>query len=156
MSANPFGIYGPGATNDSLKLKIGPNWFGVNSLITWDYDTGIVGVGTMCPRIKAEEIKFTGIELVSPGTYRINFYKNGELATNLATFDLYATLNLGSIHAVEVNFKVINGTGTFSFDKECYDSINQIRISVGPLIKVIERSYKIIYTYTVPDEEIPV
>ena len=157
MSANPFGIYGPGAEDESLRLKIGPNWYGVNSLRTWDYDTGIVGVGTMCPRIKAEVINFTNIEMLNLGTYKISFYKDGELATSLASFDIYATLNRGTDKETEVHFNVINGTGNFSFEKNQFsDSDNKIEISVGSLINIVDRIYTVVYTYNVPESEIPV
>jgi hypothetical protein len=158
MSANPFGIYGPGQWDENLRLKIGPNWYGVNSLRTWDNDTGIVGVGTMCPRIKTSEIKFETIESEAPGSYKINFYKAlWELATNLAQFDLYATLNRGTDKETEVHFNVINGTGSFSFDGESYlESDNKIEISAGSLINVVDRIYSVIYTYNVPETEIPV
>ncbi|WP_295620204.1 right-handed parallel beta-helix repeat-containing protein [uncultured Methanobrevibacter sp.] len=157
MSANPFGIYGPGEWDDDLKLKIGPNWYGVNHLRTWDNDTGVVGVGTMCPRIKTTEIKFDAIESETPGTYIINFKKDGSLDTNLPIFDMYATLNNGTDKQTEVHFSVINGTGSFSFEKEdYYDSNNKIEISVGSLINIVDRRYSVIYTYEVPDGEIPV
>ena len=156
MSANPFGIYGPGQWNDSLKLKIDPNWYGVNNLRTWDNDTGIVGVGTMCPRIKTTTIKFDSLESTTPGTYKISFYKDGELDTNLAKFDIYATLNRKTDQKAEVHFWVENGTGTFSFDKSNYlESNNTIEISVGSLINVVDRIYSVVYTYDVPNEEIP-
>ena len=157
MSANPFGIYGPGEWDDDLKLKIGPNWYGVNHLRTWDNDTGVVGVGTMCPRIKTTEIRFDTLESEIPGTYIINFKKDGVLDTNLATFDMYATLNNGTDKQTEVHFYVINGTGSFSFDKENYlESNNKIEISVGSLINIIDRLYAVVYKYEVPDSEIPV
>ena len=157
MSANPFGIYGPGQWDESLKLQIGPNWYGVNSLRTWDNDTGIVGVGTMCPRIKTSEIKFEKIESEAPGSYKINFYKDGELASNLAQFDLYATLNRGTDKETEVHFNVINGTGSFSFDGEFYlENDNKIEISAGSLINIVDRLYSVVYTYNVPAAEIPV
>ena len=157
MSANPFGIYGPGAEDESLRLKIGPNWYGVNSLRTWDNDTGITGVGTMCPRIKTSEIKFDTIEAESPGSYIINFKKDGELDTTLASFDIYATLNRGTDKETEVHFYVINGTGSFSFDKSNYiEGENTIEISVGSLINVVDRLYSVVYTYNVPESEIPV
>ena len=157
MSANPFGIYGPGQWDESLKLQIGPNWYGVNSLRTWDNDTGIVGVGTMCPRIKTSEIKFETIESETPGSYKINFYKDGELASNLAQFDLYATLNRGTDKETEVHFNVINGTGSFSFDGEFYlENDNKIEISAGSLINIVDRLYSVVYTYNVPAAEIPV
>ena len=156
MSANPNGIYGAGQWDEELRLKLDANWYGVNSLRTWDYESGIVGVGTMCPRIKTTTIKFETIETESPGNYKINFYKNGELATNLASFDIYATLNRNTDKKTEVHFYVINGTGTFSFDKADYlDSGNTIEISVGSLINVIDRIYTVVYTYNIPDTEIP-
>ena len=157
MSANPYGIYGPGAEDESLRLKIGPNWYGVNSLRTWDNDTGITGVGTMCPRIKTSEIKFETIEAEGPGSYIINFKKDGELDTSLASFDIYATLNRGTDEETEVHFYVINGTGRFSFDKSNYiEGDNTIEISVGSLINVVDRLYSVVYRYNVPESEIPV
>ena len=157
MSANPFGIYGPGAEDENLRLRIGPNWYGVNSLRTWDNDTGITGVGTMCPRIKTSEIKFETLESETPGTYVINFKKDGELDTSLASFDIYATLNRGTDKETEVHFYVINGTGRFSFDKENYlESDNKIAISVGSLINIVDRLYSVVDTYEVPESEIPV
>ena len=157
MSANPFGIYGPGAEDENLRLRIGPNWYGVNSLRTWDNDTGITGVGTMCPRIKTSEIKFETLESETPGTYVINFKKDGEHDTSLASFDIYATLNRGTDKETEVHFYVINGTGSFSFDKDNYlDSDNKIEISVGSLINIVDRLYSVVYTYEVPESEIPV
>jgi parallel beta-helix repeat protein len=59
MSANPEGIYGPGQWNESLRLKLDPNWYGTNNLVTWDIDTGVVGYGTMCPRISTTAINTT-------------------------------------------------------------------------------------------------
>ena len=157
MSANPNGIYGAGQWDEELRLKLDANWYGVNSLRTWDYDTGIVGVGTMCPRIKAEVINFTNIEMLNPGTYKISFYKDGELATSLASFDIYATLNRGTDKETEVHFNVINGTGNFSFEKNQFsDSDNKIEISVGSLINIVDRIYTVVYTYNVPESEIPV
>ncbi|WP_297982583.1 right-handed parallel beta-helix repeat-containing protein [uncultured Methanobrevibacter sp.] len=156
MSANPNGIYGAGEWNDSLKLSIGPNWYGVNNLRTWDNATGIVGVGTMCPRIKTTTIQFTSLESESPGSYKINFYKNGELAKSLAKFDIYATINRGTESQEEVHFWIENGTGSFSFNKENYiGGNNKIEISVGSLIHVIDRLYSVVYTYEVPESEIP-
>ena len=150
MSANPEGIYGPGQWDEELRLKVNPNWYGVNDLRTWDYESGIVGVGTMCPRIKTTTIRFTEIISTEPGTYTINFYKNGELATNLATFDIYATLNRNSDKKAEAHFLVINGTGTFSFDDSSYlDSDNIIEISVGSLITPSFRIYNVIYSQNV-------
>ena len=111
----------------------------------------------MCPRIKTSEIKFETLESETPGTYVINFKKDGELDTSLASFDIYATLNRGTDKETEVHFYVINGTGRFSFDKENYlDSNNKIEISVGSLINIVDRLYSVVYTYEVPESEIPV
>ena len=146
MSANPFGIYGPGEWDDDAKLKIAANWYGVNSLQTWNNETGIVGIGTMCPRIKTYEIKFDEIDVVAPGTYSITFTKDGEVASNLCEFDLYATLNKGTEQEQEVNFKVINGVGQFSFDLSKFVTDNNfIDISVGSLHSQ-ERVFKSFYT----------
>jgi len=129
MSANPMGIYGNGLSNDSAKLKVAPNWYGKNEVATWDNDTGVVGYGTMCPRIKTSTIKFNDIECISPGNYSITFYKNGQLASNLPKFDLFATLN-----GIEVNFLVVDGVGSFSFNKSCFNNeSNVIYISIGSL-----------------------
>ncbi len=166
MSANPYGIYGISydeeagvLIDESLQLHIGPNWYGVNSLTVWNNGSGNTGIGTMCPRIRTTEICFKTVETESPGTYKINFIYNetGEVATNLATFDLYATLNKGTENQTEIHFYVINGTGTFSFDKENYlESDNKIAISVGSLINIVDRLYSVVYTYDVPESEIPV
>ena len=156
MSANPAGIYGPGQWNDSLKLKIEPNWYGTNQIVTWDNDTGFVGYGTMCPRINTSEIKFNEITY-SKGSYEVAFYKNGIQASNLPEFDLFATLNWGSNNAVEVNFKVINGVGSFTFNSSDYNATNNtISITVATLIESTSRVPNIIYYYEVPESEIPV
>ena len=149
MSANPAGIYGNGLTNDSAKLKIAPNWYGKNEVATWDYDTGVVGYGTMCPRINTSTIKFRDIECMAPGNYRIVFYKNGELASNLPNFDLFATLN-----GHEVNFMVVNGIGAFSFFKESFhNESNTIDISIGSLFDG-NRLFKPIFSKALNSTEI--
>ena len=156
MSANPEGIYGPGQWNESLRLKIDPNWYGTNNLVTWDYDTGVVGYGTMCPRIASSPIRFDNLTYNSPGNYSIIFYKNGELASDLSQFDMYATLNRGTAKEIEVNFMVVNGVGSFKFNSTSYnDSNNVIEISVGSLIDSTYRTFKITSRYEVPDSEIP-
>ena len=157
MSANPEGIYGPGQWNESLRLKLDPNWYGTNSLVTWDYDTGVVGYGTMCPRISTTAIKFDNLTCNAPGNYSVVFYKNGEVASNLAEFELYATLNRATAKEVEVKFNVVNGVGSFTFDAGNYNgSNNVIEISVGSLIDSTYRTFKITSTYNVPDSEIPI
>ena len=151
MSANPFGIYGPGEWDDNAKLKIAPNWYGVNALQTWNNETGIVGIGTMCPRIKTSEIKFDEIVVKAPESYSITFTKDGEIASNLPEFDLYATLNRGSENELEVNFKVVKGVGEFSFDTAKFKySSNVIEISVGSL-NSSDRVFKSFFTYAVPE-----
>ena len=156
MSANPEGIYGPGQWNESLRLKLDPNWYGTNSLVTWDYDTGVVGYGTMCPRISTTAIKFDNLTCNAPGNYSVVFYKNGEVASNLAQFELYATLNRATAKEIEVKFNVVNGVGSFIFDAGNYnESNNVIEISVGSLIDSTYRTFKITSTYDVPDSEIP-
>ena len=157
MSANPEGIYGPGQWNESLRLKLDPNWYGTNTLVTWDYDTGVVGYGTMCPRISTTAIKFDNLTCNSPGNYSIVFYKNGEVASNLPEFDMYATLNRGTAKEVEVNFNVVDGVGTFCFNADNYnDAGNVIEISVGSLLDSTYRTFKITSKYNVPQSEIPV
>ncbi|WP_405303901.1 right-handed parallel beta-helix repeat-containing protein [Methanobrevibacter sp.] len=149
MSANPGGIYGPGEWDDDAKLHIDANWYGVNSLRTWNNDTGIVGIGTMCPRIKTYEIKFDTIVVEAPGSYSITLTKDGETASNLCEFDLYATLNKGTEYEQEVNFNVTNGVGQFSFDTSKFiNDINVIDISVGSLNSQ-ERVFRSFYTYRI-------
>lgn len=130
LSANPGGIYAAGEWNESQRLKLGSNWYGKNALVTWDYETGVVGWGTMCPRISTTPIAFDKIEYVGSGKYSVTFYKDGEIASDLPQFDLYARLN----NKAEVNFNVVNGVGYFSFDSSDYTYfINTIDISVGSL-----------------------
>ncbi len=155
LSANPFGIYGNGLYNPEDKLKLEPNWYGTNNLETWDNDTGIVGYGTMCPRINTTNIQFN-MTCNSLGNYSIKFYKYGELDSNLPVFDMFATLNRGTDKEVEVIFDVINGIGTFTFDSSKFDSAgNVIEISIGSLIDSTSRIFKVTYRYDVPENEIP-
>ena len=157
MSANPEGIYGPGQWNESLRLKLDANWYGTNNLVTWDYDTGVVGYGTMCPRISTTPIKFNNLTFNSPGNYSIVFYKNESVASNLPEFEMFATLNRGTAKEVEVCFKVINGIGSFKFNSTNYElENNKIEISVGSLIDSTYRTFKITSSYDVPQSEIPV
>ena len=154
MSANPFGIYGNGLYNASDKLQLDPNWYGTNQIVTWDNDTGVVGYGTMCPRINTSEIKFNEITY-EDGSYKVVFYKNGVQASNLPDFDLFATLNWGTDNPAEVNFNVINGVGSFSFNSSDYNAdSNTISITVASLIDSTSRVPKIIYSYEVPESEI--
>ena len=156
LSANPEGIYGNGLYNPEDKLKLEPNWYGTNNLVTWDNDTGVVGYGTMCPRINTTNIEFN-MSYNSPGNYSIKFYKNGVLASNLPVFDMYATLNRGTDKETEVVLDVIDGIGTFSFDSSKFNSSgNLIEISIGSLINSTTRVFKVTYQHEVPESEIPV
>ena len=153
MSANPNGIYGPGQWNESKRLLIDSNWYGDNELRTWDEESGIVGIGTMCPRIKTYAIYFDNLTYVSDGVYTISFYKgigdDKSLADNLGTFDMYATLNNGTENAVECHFLVVNGVGTITFDSSLYqDENNKIDISVGSLSDS-SREYVSLLTYNI-------
>lgn len=155
LSANPEGIYGNGLYVDSDKLKLDANWYGTNNLVTWDNDSGAVGYGTMCPRISTTPIIFNNLTYNNPGNYSLIFYKNGEIADNLAEFDLYATLNRGTDKEAETNFSIIDGVGNFSFNSGNYNSDkNTIEISVGSLIDSTYRTFKITYSYNVPENEI--
>ena len=153
MSANPNGIYGPGQWNESKRLLIEANWYGDNELRTWDEESGIVGIGTMCPRIKTYAIYFDDLTYVSEGVYNISFYKgigdDKEVASNLGTFDMYATLNNGTENAVEYHFLVENGVGTIIFDTSSYqEGNNKIDISVGSLSDS-GREYVSLLTYNI-------
>lgn len=150
MSANPDGIYGNGLYNPSDKLQLEPNWYGTNNLVTWDYDNGVVGYGTMCPRINTTNIEFN-MSYNSPGNYSIKFYKNGILASGLPVFDMFATLN----NHVEVNFEVVNGVGTFVFDTSQYGAENNvIDISIGSLLDSTSRVFKVAYSHDVLSTEV--
>ena len=154
LSANPEGIYGPGQWDNDLKLKLDANWYGTNNLQTWDNETNITGIGTMCPRISTTTIYFEDIVCISPGNYSVTFYKNNTQAFNLAEFDLFATLNRATQNETEVNFRIVNGVGTFKFNPDLFNnSSNIIEISVGSL-KDDTRMYKVFYSYNVPENEI--
>ena len=156
LSANPEGIYGGGLLDPTQKLQLEPNWYGTNNLVTWDNDTGVVGYGTMCPRINTTNIEFN-ISYNSLANYSIKFYKNNELASNLPVFDMFATLNRGTDKEMEVVFDVVEGIGTFTFDSENFNSTkNVIEISIGSLIDSTSRVFKVTYLYEVPESEIPI
>ena len=151
LSANPAGIYGPGAFNASLRLNIGTNWYGKNQIVTWDNDTGVVGYGTMCPRINTTGIAFKEITCVTPGTYSITFYDKDVVASNLPVFDIFATLN----DDVEVKFDVVNGVGVFSFDAGDFkEGENVIKVSIGSLTDS-DRLFKVEMSKTLSAGEIP-
>ena len=155
LSANPEGIYGGGLFNPEERLKLDANWYGTNSLKTWDNDTGVVGYGTMCPRINTTAIYFNEIVCTTPGSYNVTFYKNGEMASNLSTFNLHAVLNRGTDKQAEVIFDVVGGVGSFSFNSQNYKpNNNTIEISIGSLIYSTSRVFKPTYSYDVPEDEI--
>ena len=150
MSANPEGIYGPGEWNDSLKLFIGPNWYGTNTLVTWDLN-GTVGAGSMCPRIKTTTIVMN-LTYVEPGVYNVDFYKNGSLAVNLPVFTIYSTFNNISSDDPVV---IVNGSGVLKLDKNSFNNdYNLIEISAGPLDSE-DRIYYVIFNYLIPNSEYP-
>lgn len=148
MSANPNGIYAPGANDSSKALHIGYNWFGVNRLVTWVQDE-TVGAGTMCPRIRANAICFTNLTYVSPGKYNVYFLRNGTLADELPDFRMFVSLN-----DIESTFEVHNGVGTISLDPSVYltNETNIIKISSGSLNDE-ERTFKVIFIYEIPEDE---
>ena len=90
VSANPAGIYGPGEFNDSLKLVLGPNWYGTTIYTTWGENN--TGAGTICPRIKTTLISFN-LTYLNNGSYKAVFYNNGKIASELPDFNYYMTLN---------------------------------------------------------------
>lgn len=150
LSANPAGIYGAGEKNASARLQLEANWYGINSIITWNDENGTVGYGTMCPRINTSAIKFNNITFDGEN-YTIEFYKNDVLVSNLPTFDLFATLNWETDHAVEVNFNVVNGVGTFKFNESDYDETkNTVSITVATLVESTSRVPRIISVFEVP------
>lgn len=150
LSANPEGIY-----TTTNRLNLDPNWYGTNNLVTWDNDTGVVGYGTMCPRINTTGIGFN--LTYSSGSYEVIFHKNNQIASNLPEFDMYVTLNRGTDKQAEIIFDVIGGIGTFKFPSQNYDvQNNTIEISIGSLIHSTSRVFKSEYTYDVPKSEIPI
>ena len=155
VSANPEGIYGPGEWDDNLKLVLGPNWYGTNTYVTWGENS--TGPGTICPRIKTTLITFN-ITYEGNGNYDITFYKDNEIATNLADLEIYATLNFNSTNPTkssEIAIIVQNGVGSFSFNADSYSSENNlIYISCGSLFDQ-NRIYQVIDSYNVPASEIP-
>lgn len=152
LSANPEGIYQYGPLDDTKKLQLGANWFGKNARVTWDYDNNITGYGTMCPRINATYISVGDVEVVSPGTYSITFYKYGEIASKLPEFEMYATLN----DNVELKFYVVNGVGTFTFDSGDFNAeSNVIKISIGSLSDQY-RTFEALMSRTLQSSEIPI
>lgn len=153
MSANPEGIYAAGVNDTSKRLFLGPNFYGINSIVTWNLE-GTVGAGTMCPRIQTTAIHFNNLTYLSPGNYSINFYideNNTVLASKLPDFKIYAYLN--GEHETEIN--VHNGIGNFKFNTSDYlkNQTNEIWISSGSLFDE-ERIFRVIFYYNITDNEI--
>ncbi len=151
VSANPNGIYGPGEWNDSLKLQLGSNWYGTNKYTTWGENN--TGPGTICPRIQTTLIPYN-ITCISAGKYQVTFYNNGSIASNLSDLTTYFVLNYYTDKQEVVEVLVHQGKATFEFKTENYNATNNI--IEGFSVFEPDRPKSVIYTYNVPDSEIPV
>ena len=150
VSANPNGIYGPGEWNDTLKLELGPNWYGTNRYTTWGLNQ--TGPGTICPRIHTTLIPYN-ISCISPGKYEVTFYNNGSIASKLPDLTTYFVLNYNTDKEEVVEVVVHQGKATFEFSTKNYDSSNNI--IEGFSVFDPNRPKTVIYTYNVPESEIP-
>ena len=150
VSANPNGIYGPGEWNDTLKLELGPNWYGTNKYTTWGLNQ--TGPGTICPRIHTTLIPYN-ISCISPGKYEVTFYNNGSIASKLPDLTTYFVLNYNTDKEEVVEVVVQLGKATFEFSTKNYDSSNNI--IEGFSVFDPNRPKSVIYTYNVPESEIP-
>ena len=150
VSANPNGIYGPGEWNDTLKLELGPNWYGTNRYTTWGLNQ--TGPGTICPRIHTTLIPYN-ISCISPGKYEVTFYNNGSIASKLPNLTTYFVLNYNTDKEEVVEVVVHQGKATFEFSTKNYDSSNNI--IEGFSVFDPNRPKTVIYTYNVPESEIP-
>ncbi len=150
VSANPNGIYGPGEWNDSLKLQLGPNWYGTNKYTTWGENN--TGPGTICPRIQTTLIPYN-ITCISAGKYKVTFYNNGSIASMLPDLTTYFVLNYYTDKQEVVEVLVHQGQATFEFSAENYNATNNI--IEGFSVFEEDRPKSVIYTYNVPDSEIP-
>ena len=150
VSANPNGIYGPGEWNDTLKLELGPNWYGTNKYTTWGLNQ--TGPGTICPRIHTTLIPYN-ISCISPGKYEATFYNNGSIASKLPDLTTYFVLNYNTDKEEVVEVVVHQGKATFEFSTKNYDSSNNI--IEGFSVFDPNRPKSVIYTYNVPESEIP-
>ncbi len=150
VSANPNGIYGPGEWNDSLKLQLGPNWYGTNKYTTWGENN--TGPGTICPRIQTTLIPYN-ITCISAGKYKVTFYNNGSIASMLPDLTTYFVLNYYTDKQEVVEVLVHQGQATFEFSAENYNATNNI--IEGFSVFEQDRPKSVIYTYNVPDSEIP-
>ena len=150
VSANPNGIYGPGEWNDTLKLELGPNWYGTNKYTTWGLNQ--TGPGTICPRIHTTLIPYN-ISCISPGKYEVTFYNNGSIASKLPDLTTYFVLNYNTDKEEVVKVVVHQGKGTFEFSTKNYNATNNI--IEGFSVFDPNRPKSVIYTYNVPESEIP-
>ena len=150
VSANPNGIYGPGEWNDTLKLELEPNWYGTNRYTTWGLNQ--TGPGTICPRIHTTLIPYN-ISCISPGKYEVTFYNNGSIASKLPDLTTYFVLNYNTDKEEVVEVVVHQGKATFEFSTKNYDSSNNI--IEGFSVFDPNRPKTVIYTYNVPESEIP-
>lgn len=151
VSANPAGIYGPGEWNDSEKLELGANWYGQNKYITWG---NITGAGTICPRIHTYLIQYE-LTYIENGKYLVTFYNNKTIASELPDFTIFFTLNFYTDKEIEKEITIHNGIGILEFPIDnYYETDNIIEGSSGSLFDTT-RTFNIISTYTVPDNEIP-
>ena len=150
VSANPNGIYGPGEWNDTLKLELGHNWYGTNKYTTWGLNQ--TGPGTICPRIHTTLIPYN-ISCISPGKYEVTFYNNGSIASKLPDLTTYFVLNYNTDKEEVVEVVVHQGKATFEFSTKNYDPSNNI--IEGFSVFDPNRPKSVIYTYNVPESEIP-
>ncbi len=150
VSANPNGIYGPGEWNDSLKLQLGPNWYGTNKYTTWGENN--TGPGTICPRIHTTLIPYN-IICICAGKYQVTFYNNGSIDSMLPDLTTYFVLNYYTDKQEVVEVLVHEGQATFEFKAENYNATNNI--IEGFSVFEEDRLKSVIYTYNVPDSEIP-
>ena len=150
VSANPNGIYGPGEWNASLKLQLGANWYGTNKYTTWGENN--TGSGTICPRIHTTLIPYN-ITCISAGKYQVTFYNNGSIASMLPDLTTYFVLNYYTDKQEVVEVLVHEGQATFEFKAENYNDTNNI--IEGFSVFEEDRPKSVIYTYNVPDSEIP-
>ena len=150
VSANPNGIYGPGEWNDTLKLELGPNWYGTNKYTTWGLNQ--TGPGTICPRIHTTLIPYN-ISCISLGKYEVTFYNNGSIASKLPDLTTYFVLNYNTDKEEVIEVVVHQGKATFEFSTKNYDSSNNI--IEGFSVFDPNRPKSVIYTYNVPESEIP-
>ena len=150
VSANPNGIYGPGEWNDTLKLQLGPNWYGTNKYTTWGLNQTCPG--TICPRIHTTLIPYN-ITCISPGKYEVTFYNNGSIASKLPDLTTYFVLNYNTAKEEVVEVVAHQGKAIFEFSAKNYNATDNI--IEGFSVFDPNRPKSVIYTYNVPESEIP-